>query len=298
KEMKNSMRNQMFSMAKMEYYEWLVLKKKLLILTESESLMNYLLKSTELRYNYGMDKLGSYYKAKGMLGDIQIMKLMAELEIKQKMIALNTLMNRDKEMIFDIDTTYSVRDYENVSIDTSDIVLARSDYKIINQNIYLLRTKQQYEKTKLLPDFGIKYDHMLAFGTQPQQFSVMAMVTIPIAPWSSKMYKSNLRGLGFEIEALKSQQQAYLNTISGSIQNLKAQLKSKKQQVELYEKTIIPSMKKNYETALLAYEQNTEELFMVLDAWQNLKLVQLGYLNQLQELLMLQVDYEKQMEIK
>jgi hypothetical protein len=27
------------------------------------------------------------------------------------------------------------------------------------------------EKTKLLPEFGIKYDHMFAFGTQPQQFS-------------------------------------------------------------------------------------------------------------------------------
>ena len=57
-------------------------------------------------------------------------------------------------------------------------------------------------------------------------------------------------------------------------------------------------MKRNYETALLAYEQNTEELFMVLDAWQNLKLVQLGYIDQLQGLLLLQVEYEKQMEIK
>lgn len=297
-EMKNSMRNEMFSMAKMEYYEWIILKKKLQILTESESLVHYLIKSTEIRYTYGMDKLNSYYKAQGMLGDIQSMKLMTELEIQQKMISLNTLMNRDKETVFDIDTVYVIKNYEGILTDTSRIASGRSDYKFINQNISFLKSKQLYEQSKRLPDFGIKYDHMLAFGTQPQQFSIMAMVTIPIAPWSSKMYKSSVRGLGFEIDALNNQRQVLLNNISGTIQNLKAQMKSKKKQIELYKKTIIPSMKKNYETTLLAYEQNTEELFMTLDAWQNLKMVQLGYIDQLMELLALQVEYEKQMEIR
>lgn len=51
-------------------------------------------------------------------------------------------------------------------------------------------------------------------------------------------------------------------------------------------------MKKNYELSLLAYEQNTEELFMVLDAWQNYKLIQLSYYDQLMELLALQIEYE------
>ena len=57
-------------------------------------------------------------------------------------------------------------------------------------------------------------------------------------------------------------------------------------------------MKKNYETSLLAFEQNKEELFMTLDAWQNLKLVQLSYLDMLNELLQLQVNYEKELEIR
>jgi hypothetical protein len=26
------------------------------------------------------------------------------------------------------------------------------------------------EKSKLLPEFGVKYDHMFAFGNRPQQF--------------------------------------------------------------------------------------------------------------------------------
>lgn len=297
-EMKNATRNEMFSMAKMSYYEWMLVKKKLKVLNESEALLTYLIQSTELRYTYGMDKLNAYYKAKGMLGDMQIMKVMAEQEIKQKMIELNTLMNRDKNNVFDIDSLYEIKNYENVVTDTSLILSSRSDLKAIAQNRAVLRSKQLYEKSKIFPDFGIKYDHMLPFGTQPQQFSLMAMVTIPIVPWSSKMYKSTVEGLNYDMVALKEQQQSLVNQVSGIVENLKVQIKSKKQQVALYENTIVPSMKKNYELTLLAYEQNTEELFMVLDAWQNLKLTQLSYLDQVMALVTLQTEYEKQLELK
>lgn len=298
KEMKNATRNELYSMAKMSYYEWLVLKKKLQILTESEALLNYVLRSTEIRYTYGMDKLNAYYKTKAMAGDVQNMKLMAELEIKQQRINLNTVMNRNSGLVFEIDTHYTFKGYENSPLDTGLISSGRSDYKALGQNISLLRSKQLYEQSKKLPDFGIKYDHMLTFGTQPQQFSLMAMITIPIAPWSSKMYRSSVTGLTYEMEAMKDQQQALMNQVAGNLQTLIAQMKSKKQQLDLYEKIILPSIKKNYQSTLLAYEQNTEELFMVLDAWQNLKVARIGYLDLLQEILFLQVEYEKQLEIK
>lgn len=297
-EMKKSMANELFSMAKMSYYEWILLKRKLKILKESEHILNYLIESTELRYKYGMDKLNAYYKAKGMLGDIQNMTVMANQEINQKMVELNTLMNRNKNIVFDIDTIINIKNYENSLIDSSSIVSARSDLKALKQNENVLRSKQSYEQSKRLPDFGIKYDHMLAFGTQPQQFSLMAMMSIPLAPWSSKMYKSTVAGLNYEIEAIQQQQQGFVNTVSGNLEKLKIKIKSKKLQIVLSEKTIIPSMRRNYETTLLAYEQNTEELFMVLDAWQNLKLIQLNYIDQLMELVMLQTQYENQLEIK
>jgi outer membrane protein TolC len=297
-QMKGSMRNELFSMAKMSYYEWVLLKKKLNILNESQTILNYLIESTELRYKYGMDKLNVYYKAKGMLGDVQNMSVMVQQEIAQKMIELNTLMNRNKSVIFDVDTTWQLKDYESSVIDSSTIVASRSDFKVLKQNEYLLRSKQTFEQSKRLPDFGLKYDHMFAFGKQPQQFSLMAMITIPIAPWSSKMYKSTVSGLNYEIKAVQLEQEVFVNTISGTLENLKVKIKNKKQQIELSEKIIIPSMRKNYETTLLAYEQNTEELFMVLDAWQNLKLMQLNYIDQLMELAALQIQYENQLEIK
>lgn len=298
KQLKNNTKNELYNMAKMSYYEWMILKKKSQILTESESLLGYILKSAELRYTYGMDKLNGYYKTKAMLGDIQSMKLMIESEIRQQQVALNTIMNRNKEIVFDIDTVYALKDYENSFISDSAITESRSDYKAFDQNINLLKSKQLYEQSMRLPDFGVKYDHMFTFGTQPQQFSLMAMITIPIAPWSSKMYKSSVEGINFEIASIKNKQQVLINQTAGNLYSLKEQIHTRKQQVKLYEKTIIPSMKKSYQITLLAYEQNTDELFMVLDAFQNLKLAQMGYYDQLRELLLLQVEYEKQFEIK
>ena len=48
----------------------------------------------------------------------------------------------------------------------------------------------------------------------------------------------------------------------------------------------------------LGYEQNTEELFMLFDAWETLNMTQLEYLNQLQQLLTMQVELERILETK
>lgn len=298
REMKNAMRNELFSMAKMSYYEWQVMKMKIEIINASEDLLSYIIKSTEIRYTYGMDKLNAYYKAKAMLGEMQQMRIMTESEISQKRIGLNTLMIKNKDLDFDIDTMFLFKKYETEIDDSSTIITNRSDYKALSQNVNLLKSKQAYEYSKRLPDFGVKYDHMFAFGTQPQQFSLMAMMTIPIAPWSSKMYKSSVEALNYDIEAVNNRQQALINNTSGYIRNIQSQIKNKKLQMALYEKTIIPSLRKNYQATLLAYEQNTEELFMALDAWQNYKVGQLGYIDLINDLLQLQVQYEKQLEIR
>jgi outer membrane protein TolC len=296
KENKNAMRNELISEAKDNYYSWLILKKKQKVLLDMESIMKYIIESSEMRYSYQQEKLNSIYKAKSELLKINNMQVMVENDMKEKMIVLNRLMNRNTSDSFTIDTNYSIQDYEKQLVDTSMLVKTRSDIKAIERNIQLTSLKQRYEATKAKPDFGIRYDHMFSFGQNPNLFSLMGMVSIPIAPWSSKMYKANKIGLSYEMKALQKQKESIVNEASGELKLVQTQILNKKRQVDLYEKGIIPALKKNYRITLLAYEQNTEELFMVLDAVQNLQMTQLEYLSQLQELLQLQVKYEKQIE--
>ncbi len=293
---KSVVKKELFAKAKLNYTKLLILKKKKTILSESEELLNYIIQVSEIRYPYEQEKLNNIYKAKASLGELQNMELINNNEINQKMISLNTLMNRDKNIVFEIDTNYVIRNYENETIDTTAIINFSSDVKSIDQEIKVSQLKQQIELSKRKPDFGIRYDNMTTFGMQPNQFSIMGMITIPIVPWSSKMYKANAEGLKFVIASYEKQKESLLNEVSGMIQSVQTEIKSKKLQVDLYQNNIIPALQKNYKTTMLAYEQNTEDLFMVLDAWQSLKMGQTEYLDQLEELLLLQVEYEKFLE--
>ena len=88
------------------------------------------------------------------------------------------------------------------------------------------------------------------------------------------------------------------NEYSAIAYEMQQNIITKEKQVALFDKNIIPALRKNYESMLLGYEQNTEELFELYDAWQTLNDTRLEYLDQVQQLLSMQTDLEKLLEIK
>jgi hypothetical protein len=124
----------------------------------------------------------------------------------------------------------------------------------------------------------------------------MAMISIPIAPWSSKMYKSEVKGMQYEIEAMKRRRKAILSEARGRIAGLASEISTMHQELDNYEKKIIPALRKNYETIMLAYEENREQLPMVIDAWEAMNMVQMEYLEKLDEHYSMIVSYEKELE--
>ena len=164
KERKNASLNMLVAAAKKNYYEWIIIKKKLSILDQDEKLLNFMIQSAEIRYKNGLGKISAYYKAKAALGNIQNIRLMFDNEIKQRRIILNTLMSRDKLQDFDIDTVYTIKIYSSSTFDSTTFINARSDIKAIEKDIQINYLQQYAEKTKLKPEFGIRYEHM--FGNR------------------------------------------------------------------------------------------------------------------------------------
>ena len=297
KENKGYTINQLKALAKTNYYQWLVLNKKIKIADDNLLLLEYMIKSMEIRYQYNMDKLPTYYKAKSQYGTLQSMIVMIQNDIYQKRIMLNTLMARDKNTLFEIDETYKLNDFDAIKADTTSLSQNRSDVKAIEKTMVLNQLKIETEKAKLLPEFGVKYDHMFAFGEQPKQFSLMGMITIPM-PWSTKMNKANINSFKIKNEGLNWQKQMILNEAAGMISGMNTELINLKKQYDIAEKNIIPALKRNYDTAILAWQNNTGDLFVVLDAWEALNMAQIDVLDKLQNILSTQVEIEKQLEIK
>ena len=297
KERKNATLNDLYAEAKRNYYEWVVIKKKLSILDQDKKLLQFMMQNAEMRYKNGLGKISAYYKVKAALGNIENIQLMLNNDILQKKIALNTLMNREKTTDFDVDTIYSIRDFSGYIFDSTTFN-ARSDIKAVDEDIHLTWLQQKAESTKLKPQFGISYDHMFGFGGLPMQYSLMATLKLPMAKWASKEYKANAEGLKWKAISLNEQKQVMINQFSGSAFEMRNDIELKKRQLKLYESNILPALQNNYKTMQLGYEQNTEELFQLYDAWETLNMTQLEYLDQLQQLLIMQVELEEVLEIK
>ncbi len=296
KERKKFELNQLYADAKKNYNDWVIIKKKLSIINENEKLLNFMIKDAEIRYKNGLDKLSAYYKAKAELGNIMNMKVELENMINQKRIRLNTLMNRNKFEPFEIDTTYAIKDYSSTSFDTTTIK-NRSDISAIDKDIQLASLQQNAERTKVKPEFGIRYEHMFGFGGLPMQYTLMGMARISFGK-ATRMSKANVESLKWKSEALFQQKQMLLNEATGMETGMGSELEAKKKQVKLFEENIIPALRRNYQVMQLGYQQNTEQLFTLFDAWDALNKTQIEYLNQLQQLLNLQVELERILEIK
>jgi outer membrane protein TolC len=296
-ENKNYTVNQLSALAKTNYYQWIILDKKIQIANDNLLLLEYMIKSMEIRYQYNMDKLPTYYKAKSQYSGLQSMLVMLENSIAQKRIMLNTLMARDKNTVFDIDPIYALNEFDVMESDSSSLSENRSDVQAIERTMELNQLKIITEKSKLLPEFGVKYDHMFAFGNRPQQFSLMGMVSIPM-PWSTKMNKATINSIKIKNESLEWQKQMILNEASGMISGMQTELKNLKTQYDIAEKSIIPALRRNYDTAILAWQNNTGDLFVVLDSWEALNMAQIDKLDKLQAILSTQVEIEKQLETK
>lgn len=298
KEKRNATLNELISDAKQSYYEWIVLKKKLVILGENEQILEFMIKNAEIRYKNGLEKISAYYKARAALGNIKNMQLMFDAEIREKRLRINTLMGRNALIDFNIDTGYALKDYSGIVFDSALFYTNRSDLKSLSNEINLTILKQETEKAALQPQFGIRYDNMIGFGGQPLQYTIMGMMRIPMAKWSSKMNKANIESLKWKMYAIQSQKEMMVNEYSGMAYIMQNELDVKKKQLKLYEENIIPALRNNYKTMQLGYEQNTEELFMLYDAWEILNMKQLEYVDLLNQVMKLQVTIERIIEKK
>ena len=298
KEKKNATLNELINDAKQFYYEWIILKRKLAILEQNEKILGFMIQNAEIRYKNGLEKISAYYKAKAALGNVQNMRLMFENDIREKRIRINTLMGRNAMIDFDIDTTYQLKDYSSIVFDSTLFYSNRSDLKSIDKDISLTWLKQDTEKQSLNPQFGVRYEHMFGFGGLPMQYSLMGMMKVPLTKWSSKMNKANIESLKWKATALQSQKQMMVNEYSGMAYGMRNELELKKKQLKLYDDNIIPALRNNYKTMQLGYEQNTEELFMLYDAWETLYMTQLEYTELLNQALKMQVAIDRLMEMK
>ncbi len=289
-------KNELRREAKILYYSRFVSEKKETIIKESEEILKLLITNSEEKFSNNQSTLQTIYKAKARLAELSNMLLMLYGMIQESNIGLNILMVRDVYTPFQIDTFFSPRNYSFRNSDTSN-VSNRSDITAINKYIQSMKLEQHVMKIGVRPDFGVSTQHMQMFG-MPNQWSVMGMMTIPIVPWSSKMFSAETKSIGYKIESMQLEKQTMELMAKRMLSEKLTMLTYENAQYQSYKKNIIPAYENNLQANLLAYKQNTGDFFVLLDAWEMLLMKKLEAYDKLFNTLKLEAEYEYEKEIK
>lgn len=289
-------KNELRREAKILYYNRYVTEKKQRILKESEEILQLLITTSEEKFTNNQSQLQTIYKAKARLAELKNMLVMLNGVIAESNIGLNTLMVRDVNTPFQIDTLVSPGNYLFSIADTAS-VSNRSDITALSKYIQSMKLEQKVMKTGARPDFGVRAEHAQMFG-MPNQWSIMGMITIPIAPWSSKMYSSEVKSIGFQIQSMEQEKQTMELMASKMSAEKLAMLNYESQQYQSYTKNIVPAYENNLQANLLAYKQNTGDFFVLLDAWEMVLMKKMEAYDKLFNILKLEAEYEYEREIK
>jgi outer membrane protein, heavy metal efflux system len=289
--------NELRARAKDLYFDLLIAEKKISYQKENLRIMQTMRKLAEIRYPLNQGGLNNIFKAEGRGYQAENMILMTEGEIRSKKVALNALMYREPMDPFEIDTTYIVAFVPAALLDTAYLASARSDIRKMDRSIQSMALNIQQMKQQAKPDFRIRFDHMAnRSDMMPSQYTLMGMLSIPIAPWSSGMYKSEVKSMRFEIQAMNQQRQAMLSQMTGMAKSMETELISMQKQLGNYQTKILPALNKNLRVSMLSYQENKLELPLVIDSWETINMAQMDYLDRLQRFYKMIVEYERSIE--
>jgi outer membrane protein TolC len=292
-------RNQVFAKAKETYYERYITEIKIQVLQNSIELMKTMIDINEKNLTSGMEDLGSVYKMKARLAESETMLVHEENMIISLNVTLNYLMNEEVNNQFAIDTSYIIKNYrtKNLYPIKDSLALKRSDILKINSEISSMTLNQSLTSFQSKPGYGFRFEHT-AFFEGKDHYAGMFMMSIPLFSKSTRVYKSEAKAIGLEINAMEQELQALVNSTNQMVTTLTLELNTEYAEVDNYKNKVIPAYRKSFEANLRAYSQNTGMLMQALLAWDDLQMAEMKYIEHLGILLKAQAEYEKEMQIR
>lgn len=288
--------NELKAQAKSQYFNWLVALEKIRIIQQNEKVLEMMKKIEEVRYPYNQSQLSTVYRAEASIEKNRNMLFMPQSEIAKAKAYLNALMNRPGNAELQIDTVYEPRFVAAAFYDTASLATQRKDVLRMNESIHAMQLNIEAMKLERKPSFRIQYDHMSPLSSMmPQAFSVMGMVSIPIAPWSKKMYQSEIKSMRSNIQAMEQERAAMLQETQGMLYGMQAEIQTMQQRIQSIEEKVIPALQKTFDASFITYQENKLTLTVVLDNWDALNMMRLDVLDEKQKLYQMIVDYEKEL---
>ena len=288
--------NTLKARAKNLYYGWIIASQRVKVLQENGKIMQMMKKIEEIRYPYNQSQLSGVYRSTAKIEENQNMIRMQHGEIAKAKAWLNSLMNLPASQPLAIDSTTLPLFTPEPRLDTVLLAGQRKDILQMEQNIRSMQLGVKAMKSQSKPDFKLRVDHMSPLSSMmPKQYSVMGMISIPMAPWSAKMYKSEVKAMNYEIQAMEKERVGMLQESEGMLTGMQYEIQFMQKRIAAMEEKIIPSLRRTMEADFVNYQENKLEVTAVINSWEALTMMQINVLDEKMKLYQMIVDYEKEL---
>jgi cobalt-zinc-cadmium efflux system outer membrane protein len=277
------------------YYKSIANLNQQRVIKENLSTINAMLTWTKQQYAINNASLAQVYKTESQVETVASMLAMLQGDFNAMHTRLKLLMQISDSV--KLDTIGVVKYIHDYTFKFQEEVKTIRSIQQLDQTIIAMQTDQDRQRMQRRPDFKIRFDHMQPIGNMPKQYSAMAMVSIPIAPWSSKMYKAEIKGMQFDIEAMKMEREAVsLETLS-MVNGMVVSLQEMQKQLHRYQDKVLPALKRNADLTQSMNYENQSNLMMVLESWEAYTMMQEEYWKKWNEYVNMLIQYEKVLDL-
>lgn len=288
--------NDLKAQAKRLYYNWLIAAERVRVLEKNQEIMETMKKIAEVRYPYNQSQLGGIYKITGRVTENHNMIHMQQGVIDKARAWLNSLMNRPGLEAFDIDTAFAPSFVPASGYDTASLASARKDIRKMDASISSMQLNIDAMKLGKRPDFRVRLDHMQPLGEgMPKAYSVMGMISIPIAPWASKMYKNEVKAMELNVQSMQMEKAGMLQETQGMLYGMETEILSMQEHIAATESKILPMLQRTLDADFLSYQENKLDLPVIINDWEALTMAQADLLNEKLRYYEMIVEYEKEL---
>jgi outer membrane protein TolC len=111
---------------------------------------------------------------------------------------------------------------------------------------------------------------MTGLGETEYMYSVMASVTLPFMPWSSGKISAKEEGYKADISGLSLERNDMQREMTAQVNALLKKLESKREEVELYDKEVLPLYRKAFEAQMTEYRNNSISINILLETMRSI----------------------------
>jgi outer membrane protein, heavy metal efflux system len=279
--------------AKTQYYRLAMAMsaRKRAVLRESEGVMVFMLEVAEVRFKLRRGDMATVFEARARLEELRSMQSMEEGMGHQAFSALSHLMAMPEAARFAADTGVRLRGLaqapDGLALDR------RGDLIRIDKELESMELQLEAMRREARPDFGIQVDHMEMFQ-MGRRFSAMAMMTLPSAPWSSGMVRSDVKAMRKDIESMRADREAMRLMARRMAEEMRLMLRNESELYARFEEDVAPAYRKSLDAAMAVYQEGAGDLFRVLDTWDRWVMARMESLGHLEKALVLEAEYERE----